>query len=400
MNIRRYTGAISQAIALDNGPQLVKLLSIDDTTSIAISTTSNQHQIERQCQHEVPPAWEGVVTNHLQAARFLQEKNYTDAYASQLACCQAFLRIFTTQTNWCLPVLYVVNKNLRDVAIMADKQLLLRHQKAGKLEDAARLINKSFTACITDRNSGIQSSRKWGTYRIINLLFSTYFNLKSHGLCENILRAVKASDLPSLERYPKSHQVGYRYYLGRLAFMKEDYKKAEEEFMFAFKRCPRYSRKNKGIILTYLVPSLLARGVLPAPKLFLMFSNIKSLYEPFVRAIKVGNLKHFDEALSRLEKPLVQKGVYSTIERTRGIVIRTLFKKVYLLTNRNSRLPFNVLQTALVFVGIELELAEVECLLANMIFKGYIKGYMSHDKGFLVLSKDDAFPKFSTISLA
>ncbi|ORX97839.1 hypothetical protein K493DRAFT_215274, partial [Basidiobolus meristosporus CBS 931.73] len=341
--------------------------------------------------------WEPVLTNHLRATHLLKERNYIAAYAAQLACCQAFLRIFTTQTNWCLPVLYVVNTDLRDVAIMADNQLLLRREKTGKLEDAARSINKSFTACITDRNSSVQTSRKWGTYRIINLLFSTYFKLKSHGLCENILRAVKASDLPSLERYPKAHQVGYRYYLGRLAFMKEDYKKAEEEFMFAFKRCPRSSRKNKEIILTFLIPSLLARGVLPAPKLLGKFTSIKKVYEPFVRAIRVGDLKCFDEALSAMERTLVQKGVYSTIERTRAIVIRTLFKKVFLLTDKNTRIPFQVLQTALVFVGMELELAEVECILANMIFKGYIKGYMSHDKGFLVLSKDDAFPKFSTI---
>ena len=35
---------------------------------------------------------------------------------------------------------------------------------------------------------------------------------------------------------------------------------------------------------------------------------------------------------------------------------------------------------------------EVECILANLIFKGLIKGYISHQKQTLVLSKKDPFP--------
>lgn len=36
---------------------------------------------------------------------------------------------------------------------------------------------------------------------------------------------------------------------------------------------------------------------------------------------------------------------------------------------------------------------EAECSIANMIYKGYIKGYISREKAMVVLSAKDPFPK-------
>lgn len=54
--------------------------------------------------------------------------------------------------------------------------------------------------------------------------------LKQQNLCKNVLRAVRASaDLPGVEQFPKAHRVTYRYYLGVLNFLEEDYKKVRLE---------------------------------------------------------------------------------------------------------------------------------------------------------------------------
>lgn len=45
--------------------------------------------------------------------------------------------------------------------------------------------------------------------------------------------------------------------------------------------------------------------------------------------------------------------------------------------------------------GLEPPLDDVECLLANMIHMGYIKGYISHEKSTVVLSKKLPFPPIS-----
>jgi hypothetical protein len=62
------------------------------------------------------------------------------------------------------------------------------------------------------------------------------------------------------------------------------------------------------------------------------------------------------------------------------------------LTN-NTRLRLSVLESALAWLGEELEMDEIECILANLIYQGKIKGYLSHEKQTLIVSKADPFPR-------
>ena len=36
---------------------------------------------------------------------------------------------------------------------------------------------------------------------------------------------------------------------------------------------------------------------------------------------------------------------------------------------------------------------EAECLVANMIYKGFMRGYISHEKQMVVLANANAFPR-------
>ena len=47
-----------------------------------------------------------------------------------------------------------------------------------------------------------------------------------------------------------------------------------------------------------------------------------------------------------------------------------------------------------------MEMNEVECLVANLIYRGYVKGYISHSRRILVLSKATAFPHLKTVNMA
>lgn len=71
----------------------------------------------------------------------------------------------------------------------------------------------------------MEESRKWGLYYVANLLFKTYFKLNSISLSKNILRAISASstDMPSPDQFPKSHVVTFKYYVGVILFLDEDY---------------------------------------------------------------------------------------------------------------------------------------------------------------------------------
>src|SRR6266496_1408994 len=67
----------------------------------------------------------------------------------------------------------------------------------------------------------------------LKVLSSFYFfkkKVRQRNLCTNILRSIKVQDLPSLGQYPKSHQVTFLYYHGRLLFLEAAY----QQVMFIF----------------------------------------------------------------------------------------------------------------------------------------------------------------------
>lgn len=46
----------------------------------------------------------------------------------------------------------------------------------------------------------------------------------------------------------------------------------------------------------------------------------------------------------------------------------------------------------------QVDVDEIECIVANLIHKKYIKGYISHSQRMLVLSKKDAFPLLKNVA--
>ena len=89
--------------------------------------------------------------------------------------------------------------------------------------------------------------------------------LNSIGLSKNILRALLASktDMPDLEMFPKSHIVTFKYYVGVISFLEENYKQvtskcvplhlrfqidhiqAEENLTQAYNLCLSSAHRNK-----------------------------------------------------------------------------------------------------------------------------------------------------------
>ncbi|KAI8337068.1 hypothetical protein BC941DRAFT_353404 [Chlamydoabsidia padenii] len=347
-------------------------------------------QLDGICGGRLESPWDEIVGCHLKALVYHDDALYSQAYDAQKELVQCFQRAMSGFTRWCLPILYVINNDLRILATKVSRQ---RNRR--KLEEAANVISKSFTYCITDR-SAANTSKKYGTYFMIGLLFRIYFKLKQQNLCKNILRALKATDMPPIERFPKSDRVTFRFYLGRLYFLGEDYTKAESELDLAFRECLKSQRKNKELILQTLLPVRLIRGVLPSNALLNQYPKTRQVYGGIANAMKLGNVKAFNEALVKSEATLIRQGTYFAVEKAQSIAMRQLFRKVYQVMDKSTRLAIPKFKTALEFVGLEVDMEETEWMLANMIYKGYIKGYLSHEKLFLVLSKGDPFPKISS----
>ena len=111
----------------------------------------------------------------------------------------------------------------------------------------------------------------------------------------------------------------------------------------------------------------------------------------------------FEAAVEKNMDLHIYSGVFTTIERIRLVTLRNFVRRISLAVQSTPELHHqdkpNLIKIQYLFHALrswdkELDLDEVECLLANLIGNSYIKGYISHEQRVLVLSKDmrDAFP--------
>ncbi|KAI0377667.1 PCI domain-containing protein [Hypomontagnella monticulosa] len=324
--------------------------------------------------------------------------------------------------NWTIPCLYVAGKYLRLFAIKADEERKNNTDGATEdvmqddfdpekeenkmLQDCTSHLTRIFQTCLNDR-APLEESRKWGIYYAINLLFKSYFKLNSATLSKNVLRAIQAGrgDMPTLDKFPKSQQVTFKYYEGVLSFLEENYEDAERHLTMAWQMCHKDAKRNLEMILTYLIPChLLTTNTLPSSRLLAPFPRLQELFLPLGAAIKKGDLHAFDTALRDGEDEFIKRRIYLTLERGRDIALRNLLRKVFIAGGseeakdggapvRRTRIPVAEFAAAIKISGEEdIDTDEVECLLANMIYKNLMKGYIAHGPGIVVLSKTGPFP--------
>jgi nuclear mRNA export protein PCID2/THP1 len=94
-----------------------------------------------------------------------------------------------------------------------------------------------------------------------------------------------------------------------------------------------------------------------------------------------------------------RRGIYLLLEKTKTVCYRNLFKRVYLVLEQPNLSLVDVAR-AFKWQGLPMDLDEIECILANLIFRGYVRGYLSHTKRILVLSKSNPFPTSAVIASA
>lgn len=148
------------------------------------------------------------------------------------------------------------------------------------------------------------------------------------------------------------------------------------------------------MILRYLIPSQIIRGYLPETEIFEKYQSLK-LYFSITKAVKQGNLYMFDKLFAQGQSDLIKWGTWLVIERIRLLAVRQLFRKIWVIVN-NSRISISILKRGVsVATQEDISSEHVCCLIVNLIDKGFMKGYLSHEKQTLVLSAKNPFPNLN-----
>ncbi|KAI0092410.1 hypothetical protein BDY19DRAFT_883602 [Irpex rosettiformis] len=409
MKFSNYLLNLSTALVDKSGVDLAYLLSPrkDHGKTIIKEFRNPTRQSMKQFEGSMESPWDEIAIQYVLVVNHIARNKPIEAFKEEAHLVSLFFRYFTSNSGWTLMALFSMLRDLRDLAI----DVTYENGQSGtmNMEEAARVISKAFTNCVMDRQSPYVESRKWGVYYVVGLIMKSYFRVKRISLSKNILRAINANpDIPPLTAYPRSHQVIYRYYVGMLEFLNEDFVKvssrsllssyffncvSEQELTLAFYTCHIAAKRNQERILIYLIPLRILRGHLPSRELLDRFPNLDKLFSPFVSAIRKGDLSAFDAVLEKSERRLVELNLLLTVERARELCMRVLFRRVWVVSEKSNRMPISLFHSALQVSGQDVPVEEAECFVANMIYKGFMRGYISHEKQMVVVANTNAFPR-------
>jgi hypothetical protein len=258
-------------------------------------------------------------------------------------------------------------------------------------------LTNGFTAVARDRTPiTTYGSKKIALLAVVNNLFKIYFKVNTLPLCSKLINIVEGPSgvMSHLKMFPLSDVVSYKFYIGRLKMFEDHYEEARDALRFALRYTPLRCFKNRQRILTSLIPVEMCLGILPSEKNTTTYGLYQ--YGELARAVSLGNIKLFEDIMQENQRSLIRLGVYLVLEQVKIIAYRNLFKRVHLLTyNTRLRLPIflNIFQA----LGENMDIDEIECIIANLIHQGKIKGYISHEKSTLIIAKSDPFPNSAVI---
>jgi len=412
--LRDYCTDLSAALDEKDGILASELLSVKDhhaeNRRLLQSVETAQHSnLNGMIDHHFQSPYDEVVLAHLMTiVSFHLNEDYVEAYSYQSNLVQAIVRMLQSQKeeNWSLPIMFVATLDLRQIAIQADLQLS-EAKDAGRgtiqsplwetLEKSADLLMQCFRVCASDSRAAVADSKKWGMLNLVNQLFKIYFKVNNLQLCKPLIRAIEQSTLK--EHFALAQLVTFKFHIGKKYMFDSEFRLAEENLSYAFQRCHKNSRRNKQLILIYLIPVKMLLGQMP--KIALLRKYDMMAFADVAQGVKSGNLLQLDNALAKNESLFIKCGIYLILEKLKTITMRNLFKKVFLILNATSKpvyqLPISAFVVALKSVqpSEEIDSEECECLLANLIYESKIKGYISHQHQKLVVSKQNAFPSLS-----
>ncbi|KAL4194642.1 hypothetical protein AMTRI_Chr05g69540 [Amborella trichopoda] len=283
----------------------------------------------------------------------------------------AFLQEFRNwESAWAMEAMCMVAYEMRRLAEMADRELAAAGRNPEKLKGAGSFLMKVFGALAL------------GTVH----------------LCRSVIRSIETARIFDFEEFPTRDKVTYMYYTGRLEVFNENFLAAEQKLMYALGHCNPHHEANIRMILKYLVPVKLSLGILPKNQLLERYNLLE--YANVVEALRRGDLRLLRHALQEHEDRFLRSGVYLVLEKLELQVYQRLVKKIYIIQkqkdpNKAHQVKLEVIVKAFRWLEIDMDVDEVECIMAILIHKNLMKGYFAHKSKVVVLSKQDPFPRLN-----
>ncbi|KAF2302693.1 hypothetical protein GH714_001184 [Hevea brasiliensis] len=265
----------------------------------------------------------------------------------------------------------------------------LQSYRLGNLVDTYSAFEKA-------ANAFIQEFRNWESAWALEALFVVAYEIRvlaerlgTVHLCRSVIRSIETARIFDFEEFPKRDKVTYMYYTGRLEVFNENFPAADHKLSYALMHCNPHNEANIRMILKYLIPVKLSIGILPKDWLLEKYNLVE--YRNVVQALKRGDLRLLRHALQEHEDRFLRSGVFLVLEKLELSYIIQKQKD----PSKAHQMKLEIIIKALKWLEMDMDLDEVECIVAILINKNLVKGYFAHKSKVAVLSKQDPFPKLN-----
>ncbi|CAI0405797.1 unnamed protein product [Linum tenue] len=401
--ITDYLNRFADAINYQDGDSLARLFSVssDSPSLLSLADALNVFQDANRLikQSEKFSQFGEVVAPFFRSLQCYRLGNLVDAYGAFEKASNAFIQEFRNwESGWALEALYVIAYEIRVLAERADRELASNGKSPEKLKGAGSFLMKVFGVLAGSCDLQGKGPKRVGALYVTCQLFKIYFKLGTVNLCRSVIRSIETARIFDFEEFPIRDKVTYMYYTGRLEVLNENFPAADQKLSYALTHCCLSKEANIRMILKYLIPVKLSIGILPKKQLLENYDLVE--YNNIVEALKRGDLRLLRSALQENEDQFLRSGVYLVLEKLELQVYQRLLKKIYIIQKQKDpskahQVKLEVIVKALKWLEIEMDLDEVECIVAILIYKNLMKGYFAHKSKVVVLSKQDPFPKLN-----
>ncbi|CAL9127078.1 PAM [Musa troglodytarum] len=395
--ITDYLSRFSDAVSSQDAAVLSPLLAVSSNTTFlqsladALNVFQDSNRLVAQMERSSQLA--EILSPLLRCIQSYRLGRFADAYVALEKAANAFLQEFRNwETPWAMEALYTLALEIRLLAEKADRELASSGKNPEKLQGAGSFLMRVFGALAG------KGPKRAGALYVACQLFKVYFKLGTVHLCRSVIRSIETARIFDFEEFPVKDKVTYMYYTGRLEVYNENFLVADQKLTYALMHCSPRKEANKRMILKYLIPVKLSIGILPKQWLVEKYNLIE--YSEVVNALKKGDLRLLRQALREHEDRFLRSGVYLVLEKLELLVYQRLIKKIYVLQKQKDpskahQVKLENIVKALKWLEIDMDIDEVECIVAILIYKNLIKGYIAHKSKVVVLSKQDPFPKLN-----
>lgn len=377
----------------ENGSELANFFSLRDNSSKEWNLNNTIDYLQKIAEDNELD-FEGEIVLHLSVLKSIGEKKYDDAFKGQLAILQNIVKYLQSDSeNWMVPLANTVCVDLRYLLNAYDKyESTNKKLKMEKYNDFQKkyidIMMMYFRICSNDIRAPARQSKRWTIMFIVNQMLKVYHKIKKFHLTTGLTKTIFMC--PDKNTFPIAHAVTFYYYTGCKEIFEGKFNDARENLTIAFEGCHRHSIKNKTLILKKLIPLNMLHGIMPSKHLLNKYNL--DIFKDLTEYIKMGNVKKFRECIDVNEVYYMKCGVYLLLQKLINLVYRNLFKKFFLIAN-NHIIPVETITTILKkFDDPETDFDKAQSLLVNMIYRGTLRGYLSHAHKKVVLSKKDPFP--------